>query len=1356
MSGHQHQQGQQLLQAPRSRSGGRNRTNAGGDVSPAGSEGSRSELMTPATALHDETPPPDDDGPGIVTRDLTFETRPVRRRKTKEAPPPGTHDVTFYVTIAFAVPMSITEEDPGGDGRKLNYYHVEYRVFPDELIKADVVLFGHEAAKVFADSGQSSRSEYRNVKLWGDGDDLWVVWQQSYQAAVTDSTLMSLSTHRFELKIWDAKEKCSTKAKYDRTRNFKFPAAPIGRDERQYGVRGTLARLSRLYERKIPTRLWLNRPLPHETMAMRDAALAASREATEAARAEAGDAGDETAAGRRRTGRGRRSGGALRSTQQQLQLQQQQRDEFGLYAVTKFDGLGRPQTFNKLTRLAGASGPDPDDFKVRQNAGRPQQGPASSSATAAAPPATGRSGELSGIDELSRLGSAVPGAGGVTDRASELDGEGGGVGGTSSAAGKARGKRQVHPEWERNGRVRIELNLAALFTTDCVIERLVEPAQNLEDAFVMLCISEPLLSDAQKESLNPLSIRIRSVQCMPLEPYGQQGLRDRCEPVYCQYTFFDQPLHRTAGREHGEKVVWDDVQVVLTGRKDPVSLCEYAKGPGFWLEIHDRDRRPEEQRLEPALFGDDLEDEKISSVGLVSAKRTQYGAFPGSRVRAWDPHGRARVDLSGLLHGQRLIEAEIPIQRCEPPSPLGVGSDAGNRVPGIAGAVDGPTQTPLEAGDFTNSGATVKVMLQLARPLAGGINRPARFGRIVLTFDYHNVALLHRLRAMLRSINAAAFDLSSLPEHAIATALTSRKLEADSSGSAQQQQQQQAAAEEAAVSGFHLADGRRHLFVVEGPAGQGVASVWAAMQPRGPGDDLHVMFNAEVTFSKRLYGSLGLDFPCIRLYDRLEAILEQSVLYVRDTVPRDCFLCLSKLGSLLTSKSMMSAVKSENFPTPGMLASLTKEFSVPVGIDDMIHMESGPAPAQQVRDAAAPAERAAQGQPVARSRPSQTAAQTPAQTAISGIQRSRTCPDFVRSNVRSVQVKSAAVADERRQRLAEAEARRGPPATSPTPAYNYSTQALNSTELALAEIRRRMRPDRRYTYMPEYHAAGTLAPVDVKRLSQEAAADSQARWLSPAGWACPGHKTSAEANVHPRRPDPARLDALAEPWSENDLHAAQLQPSVPGREPLSWPERRADLDLWRQSRGPFGQEPHSIFPTGDVKDAEVAEVANRERADWEAAVVVDSTRIRTHRRLPGTEMTERGHNAASNQLDRLTGLLKDPAVKFGFIYPGVRDVPALAVHAGNSGADQAGSQSKAFMPGDREGRSLAVDYLERPEQGRGFRLICDTKSPVHKRHAPPLTESERRAQLHATARSFLALPAAGAKSAPVAKQQAAA
>ena len=54
------------------------------------------------------------------------------------------------------------------------------------------------------------------------------------------------------------------------------------------------------------------------------------------------------------------------------------------------------------------------------------------------------------------------------------------------------------------------------------------------------------------------------------------------------------------------------------GMLDQAKLREYLSGPPMEIEVHDRDRIMEKPTLIPTLFGDDLEDEKISSVGIVS------------------------------------------------------------------------------------------------------------------------------------------------------------------------------------------------------------------------------------------------------------------------------------------------------------------------------------------------------------------------------------------------------------------------------------------------------------------------------------------------------------------------------------------------------------------------------------------------------------------------------------------------------------------------------------------------------------------------------------------------------------------
>ena len=59
---------------------------------------------------------------------------------------------------------------------------------------------------------------------------------------------------------------------------------------------------------------------------------------------------------------------------------------------------------------------------------------------------------------------------------------------------------------------------------------------------------------------------------------------------------------------------------IFAGIQEPSELREYLSGPAMTMEIHDRDRKTEDIKLKATLFGDDLEDEKISNVGTVASK----------------------------------------------------------------------------------------------------------------------------------------------------------------------------------------------------------------------------------------------------------------------------------------------------------------------------------------------------------------------------------------------------------------------------------------------------------------------------------------------------------------------------------------------------------------------------------------------------------------------------------------------------------------------------------------------------------------------------------------------------------------
>ncbi|KFO14644.1 Uncharacterized protein FLJ43738, partial [Balearica regulorum gibbericeps] len=103
--------------------------------------------------------------------------------------------------------------------------------------------------------------------------------------------------------------------------------------------------------------------------------------------------------------------------------------------------------------------------------------------------------------------------------------------------------------------------------------------------------------------------------------------------------------------------------------------------------------------------------------------------------------------------------------------------------------------------------------------------------------------------------------------------------------------------------------------------------------------------------------------------------------------------------------------------------------------------------------------------------------------------------------------------------------------------------------------------DRIFTYCHDCLSA-TFDPVDVVAACKESFAKSKSMWLSPDGFVFPRFKSSIESNLHPLRPDKARLEELSEKWQENALHA-NMEP-VLSRDRWSWDKRHVDFDLYKK------------------------------------------------------------------------------------------------------------------------------------------------------------------------------------------------
>ncbi|XP_027719687.1 uncharacterized protein FLJ43738-like isoform X2 [Vombatus ursinus] len=339
------------------------------------------------------------------------------------------------------------------------------------------------------------------------------------------------------------------------------------------------------------------------------------------------------------------------------------------------------------------------------------------------------------------------------------------------------------------------------------------------DCYLNLTVDAPLMTEKQKQDLNPLIIKIRSVAYLPMGPVPLDQLQKMCVPVYCKYKFHDSPVHQTQGQPYGTHIYFDDVNVILLGALDPHNLREYLEGPPMEVEIHDRDRQEEAYLPVPSLFGDNLADANLSKVSHVTYNVAENPAEVINKK--WDPYGIAKVGFADLLLGQKLMDLFVPIHGCKPDSSYFQKDSKGRRKSfGGHNPTNTLQSTPMPMGNYFEYSSLLRLRIELCVPLKLGVGMGKaaneRFGRIIYIFDSSKIDFLRALLKSVTEINAKALHLESYPPQDIQEVLSAFKVKL----------KEQTNLDQDVITGFHLLDGQIHLFILEGLAEQGLKRLW--------------------------------------------------------------------------------------------------------------------------------------------------------------------------------------------------------------------------------------------------------------------------------------------------------------------------------------------------------------------------------------------------------------------------------------------------------------------------------------------------------------------------------------------------
>ncbi|XP_074200317.1 uncharacterized protein CFAP92 isoform X3 [Camelus bactrianus] len=1017
---------------------------------------------------------------------------------------------TFVISLAFPVTagrkgkysklVEKHRKQPKMDrpvARVRSYCHLEYFLLPDdrEPKRVDIVVFSG-LAKVFLDS------RIKTVRPWPEGDKVWVSWTQTFNIKVTKELLKKINFHKITLRLWDTKEKIPKRVKYYR---LKAAAAleDVGSSEE---VKHLVLSQRRLSEQGIHVK--------------------------------------EESHQEHLPGKPEKAGKGLKSVPAESETFSQSTEDCEKLLRTEDLATARPAgaaavparwrdgervPVLELVRCVGPRAP------VRCNISRPAifLGGASSVEMKELT-------ERLSFNSLSNLLEKQK----FQMRQKELD--------WRKKSQKRRKKSRAEEESDsrmagqgKQGAFSVQLAIMPLLAgRQVVVTRGRGRSANILDCFLTLETEVPIMTEEQKRDLNPLTIRIKCVSCLPTQPVCTSELERLCMPVYCQYQFHKTPVHRTEGQPHGTHVYFQDINVIFLGAMHPSDLREYLEGPPMLVEVHDRDRKSEEHSRKPTLLGEDPLDSCLNLQVHISPEETESNPFE-SQDKMWDPYGVARVSFADLLLGHKCLNLVAPVHGCEPWAPHRGRGGQGRKAVGLPGPRDGLPHGPMPSGHYLEASSLLRLRADVAVPLWAGPPAPdptaCEFGRVVFVFDSRKLSLLHGLLQDITTINARALGLDSHPFEDVEQILSAFKMRVK----VQEKQDLDV------LTGFHLLDGRVHLLILEGLADHGLRRLWEGHQSRAPTAEPgrhKALHDSRLRFRRRLYADLEAVLQHVRLFRPLAQLVKQAGLYVRGAVPPLVFQALSRIHCICCySTRLREVITRDLLPSSAMIKELSQEFGLPVSQEELTEGKLvAPPPAPNLEDfqhrsPTLTDEIQAHQEKYLRWRSTMLLKHEDRQHSL--VQKNITGAYQVSKKPPKPAVKVIKIS-----------------APAKDAVHNYSIQTLNSTELARKELYRQMakEPRKRFTYSQNYLSA-MVEPQDSEEEERKAKRKSRQAWLTPTGFQVTGlHRV--ESTEHLGLP---AIGAPAEEWREKALFTNVLAPVLP-RERWSWDRRHQDFELYKK------------------------------------------------------------------------------------------------------------------------------------------------------------------------------------------------
>ncbi|KAL3276911.1 hypothetical protein HHI36_012279 [Cryptolaemus montrouzieri] len=504
------------------------------------------------------------------------------------------------------------------------------------------------------------------------------------------------------------------------------------------------------------------------------------------------------------------------------------------------------------------------------------------------------------------------------------------------APDKQKGKKQ-----EEKRRDPYFIFPAEVFFTDpkLAIYRMKEENVSVSDGFVFVSVQN-LMTREQKSSLNPFVVKIKKLECLPVDLLQEDGY----EKVFISYDIPSLAKYDSPTKPLEENIYFNDSRVFFTKDIRKMKYLEFIRTERVKVEIKGVKRA--QQPIEPSLFGTKKEHAALSKrLQPREASKILRHLIPPSTIQVI---AVADYDISSLLKDVWIFRQEASCHH--PDNKLyGINKRADHALVDIRTMAEVNLEqldeersaSPLLEGILNAACTTLDMEFHFVAPQFATRHlqeNKLSFRRIFCTLysrslTHHLLASILQHNENIIGFNAILVDCVNIKEDKVKIELKKRKV------SKQQQSSNESLWErmkgmvhevDDVITGFMIDCGTEVHIFVEGISYGYILEIWNRIHKSNI-NVAKLYLNSEYDFENRLYESfLAFGIYRITLKKTLRELFEEQDIYMQGMVPPPCFKALQKLNMLFQTETLRKMLQFELFPHGNELISLNLEYGVPL------------------------------------------------------------------------------------------------------------------------------------------------------------------------------------------------------------------------------------------------------------------------------------------------------------------------------------------------------------------------------------------------------------------------------------------